>query len=68
MELDLIENLHELSNTVKKLQLEKYSISQLIHIHNYYCIDDFIDTESYVFQNDVLNADDRKISLILKNF
>ncbi|WP_288954485.1 hypothetical protein [uncultured Polaribacter sp.] len=68
MEIDLIENLHELSNTVKKLQLEKYNISQLIHIHNYYCIEDFTDTESYVFQNDVLNADDRKISFILKNF
>jgi hypothetical protein len=68
MEIDLIENLHELSNTVKKLQLEKYNISQLIHIHNYYCIDDFKDTESYVFQNDVLNADDRKINFILKNF
>lgn len=68
MEIDLIENLHELSNTAKRLKLEKYNISQLIHIHNYYCIDDFIDTESYVFQNDVLNADDRKISLILKNF
>jgi len=68
MKIDLIENLHELSNTVKKLQLEKYNISQLIHIHNYYCIEDFTDTESYVFQNDVLNADDRKISFILKNF
>ena len=68
MEIDLIENLHELSNTVKKLQLEKYNISQLIHIHNYYCIEDFTDTESYVFQNDVLNADDRKINFILKNF
>ena len=68
MEIDLIENLHELSNTAKRLKLDKYNISQLIHIHNYYCIDDFIDTESYVFQNDVLNADDRKISLILKNF
>lgn len=68
MEIDLIENLHELSNTVKKIQLEKYSISQLIHIHNYYCIDDFKDSESYVFQNDVLNADDRKINFILKNF
>ncbi|WP_339662316.1 hypothetical protein [Croceibacter atlanticus] len=68
MEIDLLENLHELSNTVKKIQLEKYSISQLIHIHNYYCIDDFKDSESYVFQNDVLNADDRKINFILKNF
>jgi hypothetical protein len=67
MDTELIDDLHHLSTISINIPIEKTSINNLIYIDNYHCMEDFLDTQSFIFQNAILKANDNKIEIILKN-
>lgn len=67
MDTELIDDLHHLSTISINIPIEKTSINKLIYIDNYHCMEDFLDTQSFIFQNAILKANDNKIEIILKN-
>lgn len=66
-DFELIENLHLLSINAINIKLESTNISQLIHFDEYFWIEDFLDIDSYLFQNNLLKAGKNKINIILNN-
>ena len=67
-EFDLIENLHLLSNDAIDNPLKKLKSHTIIFFDDYYAIEDFTDRNSFTYQMALLEASDKKINLILKNF
>lgn len=49
------------------IPLNTTSINRLIYIDNETCIEDFLDVKSFNFQNELLNANEKKINVILNN-
>lgn len=68
MEEKLIENLHELSIACLNIPLDKSKLQNLAFIEDYYWIVDFLDTAHFPLQKDLLEADEKLIKVILKNF
>lgn len=67
MDRDLIYNLHQLSTLSVDIPLEKTHINRLIYIDNEFCKEEFLDLNSFLLQDELLNAKDNKIEIILKN-
>lgn len=68
MKTELIENLHLLSVEAIELPINKTDIYRIAHIEEYYCFLDFLDRDSYVYQNNLINTEKIKIDVILNNF
>jgi hypothetical protein len=67
MDTDLIDNLHLFSTISINVPLEKTSVNKLIYIDNHYCLEDYLDADSFLLQDELLKANDNKIEIILNN-
>ena len=63
-----IEDLLNYSNLINKLNLESKSIHYIIWFEEEYIDDDFLDINCPQFQSILINAEEKKVKLIIKNF
>lgn len=63
-----IEDLLNYSNLINKLNLESKSIHYIIWFEEEYIEDDFLDINCPQFQSILINAEEKKVKLIIKNF
>ena len=67
MDTELIQCLHKLSTRANKIILSKIDINHIFQIDNEFELDQFLDLKCYGLQDDIINVNEKTISIIVKN-
>ena len=65
--MSFINHLLSFSTSFISLELDKTSMNEIIWLEENYCVDDYLDPYSYLFQTNLINAKEIMVALIINN-